>query len=81
MLHKHSIDLSGRVRNFNLPKHRPLVPLYEAVVNSIHAIEARKKANTSFKNGTIRISVIRSPQIELEGLSKMDCSLARILRR
>jgi hypothetical protein len=69
---KHGVDLSGRVRNFNLPKHRPLVPLYEAVVNSIHAIEARKKTDTSFNDGTIKISVIRSLQTDMEGLSQID---------
>lgn len=34
-----TIDLAGRVRNFDLPKNQPLIPLYEAIVNSIYAIQ------------------------------------------
>lgn len=37
-----TIDLVGRVKNFDLPKTQPLIPLYEAVVNSIYAIEERQ---------------------------------------
>jgi hypothetical protein len=32
------IDLLGRVRNLQLPLSRPLLPLFEAVINSIHAV-------------------------------------------
>ena len=28
-----SINIRGRVKNFNLPKNQPLVPLFEAIVN------------------------------------------------
>lgn len=38
-----SSNLRGKVRNFSLPKNRPLVPLYEAIVNSINAIDERRK--------------------------------------
>ena len=31
-------NLPGRIRNTNLPKSHALLPLFEAVVNSIHAI-------------------------------------------
>ncbi len=71
----YSINLEGRVRNFSLPKNRPLIPLYEAVVNSIHAIKERKLADESFKNGEITIEVIRSRQMTLlngEELSPID---------
>ncbi len=34
-----SVDFRGRIRNFNLPKDQALVPLYEAIVNSLQAIE------------------------------------------
>lgn len=33
------VDLAGRVRNTRLPTSRPLLPLFDAVVNAIHAIE------------------------------------------
>ena len=31
-----TIDLAGRVRNFDLPKNQPLIPLYEAIVNAFY---------------------------------------------
>ncbi len=34
------VDLQGRVRNLHVPTTKPLVPLFEAVVNSIQAIQA-----------------------------------------
>lgn len=34
-------SLSGRLRNTNLPKKSALFPLFEAIVNSIHAIDER----------------------------------------
>jgi hypothetical protein len=36
------VDLVGRLRNFALPPYRVLVPVFEAVVNSIHAIQEAK---------------------------------------
>lgn len=32
-------SLSGRLRNTSLPKSRALLPLFEAVVNSIQAVD------------------------------------------
>jgi hypothetical protein len=50
------LNLIGRIENVTLGQHRPLQPLFEAVVNSIHAIES---LNT--KNGRIVITIIREP--------------------
>lgn len=58
-----SIDIVGRVNNFNLPMDKPLIPLYEAIVNSIHAIEERRKDWNG--KGSISIETIRSTQGEL----------------
>ncbi len=55
-----TIDLVGRVKNFDLPKTQPLIPLYEAVVNSIYAIEERQ-SKEDFE-GRIDIKIIREPQ-------------------
>jgi hypothetical protein len=58
------IDVAGRVRNVPLPTSRPLTPLFEAVVNSIQAIE-----DAGQSDGRISIKLIRdlSPMlIELE---------------
>lgn len=61
MERKFSSNLQGKVRNFNLPKNQPLVPLFEAIVNSIHAIDERSHAEPMFssKNGKIIIEIIR----------------------
>lgn len=67
-MRSYSINLEGRVRNFPLPKNRPLIPLYEAVVNSIHAIEERRDMDITFKDGNITIDIIRSPQLSLSDI-------------
>lgn len=48
------IDLVGRIRHTSLPISKPLLPLFEAIVNSIDAIE-----DGSVKNGNIEISINR----------------------
>lgn len=58
MTRSFSSNLRGKVRNFALPKNRPLVPLYEAVVNSINAIEDRAAKQGIFK-GNVDIEVVR----------------------
>ena len=63
-----TIDLKGRIKNFALPKNKPLLPLFEAIVNSIYAIEERQKIE-SFQ-GKIDIHIIRVPQEVLEGVDK-----------
>lgn len=64
-----TIDLLGRVRNFDLPKNQPLIPLYEAVVNSIYAIEERQEKERI--QGKIDITIIREPQevANVEGIN------------
>lgn len=47
-------DVAGRVKNVNLPTSRPLLPLFEAIVNSIQAIE-----DAGEQNGAITIRLIR----------------------
>lgn len=66
-----SINLRGRVKNFNLPKNQPLIPLFEAIVNSIHAIDERKKAGEQF-NGYITIKIIRDNQLTLDGIGELS---------
>lgn len=58
MARSFSSNLRGKVRNFSLPKNRPLVPLYEAIVNSINAIEERRN-KIGFCEGKIEIEVVR----------------------
>lgn len=58
MVRSFSSNLRGRVRNFTLPQNRPLVPLYEAIVNSINAIDERVAKNGTIK-GRVEIEVLR----------------------
>lgn len=53
------IDLVGRVNNVYLPQSKPLNPLFEAVVNSINAIE-----ESGGKNGKIDIIIERDDSQE-----------------
>ena len=55
-------SLQGRLRNTSLPKSNGLLPVFEAVVNSIHSLE--EKGNLA-KNGEIIIQVLRSTQSKL----------------
>ncbi len=56
-------NLKGRLRNTSLPKKHGLMPVFEAVINSIHAIE---DAAYEHNPGHIRVTVLRSPQQQLE---------------
>ena len=58
MSRQFSSNLRGKVKNFDLPKNRPLVPLYEAVVNSLNAIDERVEKCGAYK-GVIEIEVVR----------------------
>lgn len=62
-----SINLRGRIKNFNLPKNQPLIPLFEAIVNSIHAIAERKESGEHF-DGHIVINIIRGNQYTMEDI-------------
>ncbi|WP_369937048.1 ATP-binding protein [Xanthomonas tesorieronis] len=55
-------SLRGRLRNTELPYSHGLAPLFEAIVNSIHAIDARGE---DFTSGRISVLVCREPQTGL----------------
>lgn len=59
-------SLKGRLRNTDLPPKKGLMPLFEAVINSIHAIEDR---GNDAKKPNIEITVIRSEQKSLQDSS------------
>lgn len=52
-------NLHGRLRNTSLPRSHGLLPLFEAVINSIHSTE---DANLAPGQGKIVIEINRSPQ-------------------
>jgi len=56
-------NLHGRLRNTPLPASQGLMPLFEAVVNSIHSIEESGK---NARDGNITIEILRDPQARME---------------
>jgi len=62
-------SLKGRLRNTILPKTSALLPLLEAVVNSIHSIDERIKNEKRFQlsDSYIRVKLIRSGQSTFDG--------------
>lgn len=55
-------SLAGRVRNTNLPKSHPLLPLLEAVINGLQAIDLR--FGDQMSQGHLRVTIQRSRQEE-----------------
>ena len=53
-----STNLPGRLRNTSLPRSHGLLPVFEAVVNSVHALE---EAQVSSEDGRIRVAIKRAP--------------------
>jgi hypothetical protein len=39
------VDLKGRINNITLPISKPLLPVFEAIINGIHAVEDARKSN------------------------------------
>jgi hypothetical protein len=52
------VDLIGKIKNTQLPRSKPLLPMFEAVVNSFQAIE---DANEPVQSPKIEIFVERDP--------------------
>lgn len=55
------IDLKGRVKSTKLAQTRCLLPMYEAIINSIHAIE-----DADQKNGKIEIRLERAKELDFD---------------
>lgn len=58
MAKKLESSLKGRLRNTDLPVSKCLFPIFEAVVNSIYAIDDRLASDDSFDSSDGRIRVI-----------------------
>lgn len=56
-------NLHGRLRNTSLPRSHGLLPLFEAVINSIHSIE---DAGLGFDQGQIAVEINRTPQSDFD---------------
>ncbi len=57
-------SLPGRIKNTNLPSSNGLNPLFEAIVNSIQAIDMRRLAA---RDGLVKIEIIREQELQLDG--------------
>ena len=62
-----TIDITGRIKNFDIPRNQPLVPLYEAIVNSIHAIEERRAHDDKSFNPYITIEICARSAVNHRG--------------
>lgn len=62
------VDFKGRIRNFNLPKDKALVPLYEAIVNSLQAIEDKGNG----RDGKIAVRVNRLEVLDGDDIPEGD---------
>lgn len=69
-------NLNGRLRNTSLPLSHGLSPLFEAVVNSIQAIE---EAGLSTNKGSIQVKIIRTNQQEMNYDSSESKNLSEII--
>lgn len=67
-------SLSGRLRNTSLPKSSALFPLFEAIVNSIHAIDERLEMDNSISLDDCRITIkiLRSQQTSTDNSRKPE---------
>lgn len=59
------ISLQGRVKNFRIPVSQPLFPVFEAIINSFHAIDERREKDFSYTNPFITIEIVRDGQLAL----------------
>lgn len=53
-------NIANKVRNTKLPRTKPLMPLYELISNSIHAINEAKENGLLNGSGKINIKIIRN---------------------
>lgn len=67
-------DLDGRLRNTELPRSKFLYPIFEAVVNSIYAIDDRRDFDHIFQYSTslIEVKFIRESQTSLNDKEKPE---------
>lgn len=60
-------ELSGRLRNTSLPKSTGLMPVYEAVINSIEAIEERNQTEQKeLSDYSIELEINRIEQLNID---------------
>jgi len=68
-------NFHGRLRNTSLPKTHGLMPLFEAVVNSIHSIES---SGLLLSNGNIKVEILRDRQGEFDQ-NNSDIKISQVI--
>ena len=63
------MDLQGRLRNTKVAAQDAFLPVFEAIVNSIHSIEDRFGREHAGEKGDIQVHVYRVPQRQLPGMA------------
>lgn len=71
------LSLRGRVKNFPLPENKSLIPLFEAVVNSLQAIAERQK--TCDFLGEISILIDREDTLSEDIIGKIEDIMSNII--
>ena len=59
-------SLSGQIRQTMLPKWKPLLPVFEAVMNAFQAIQERGGA------GTIIVNIVAAPSLGLDDVERIE---------
>ena len=67
--HRMRMDLIGRLRNTKVAGPDAFVPVFEAIVNSIHSIEDRFGFEDAAEKGHIQVRVRRVQQHQLPGMT------------
>lgn len=66
-------NIAHKVRNTKLPRTKALMPLFEVISNSIHAISEAKLLGMLAESGKISVKIIRNgDQATLEGMKQID---------
>ena len=63
------MDLQGRLRNTKVAARDAFLPVFEAIVNSIHSIEDRFGLEDAAEKGRIRVDVRRVQQFQFLGMA------------
>lgn len=75
------INFSGLVKLHSVPTSEPLLPLYEAIVNSIQSIQQRVEKNmlSSINEGLIEITIERDANLTFFGNDSWETDIENII--
>lgn len=64
-------SLSGQIRQTKLPKWKPLLPVFEAVMNAFQAIQERGG------EGSIIVNLVAAPSLKLDAIERIERVIVR----